>query len=113
MISVALLASICACSTSSSVKITHSDFGESVHDIRVEGGESLPPQRVRELFDQTAKQICGTVDAKSNYKILILTEQPSREEALWDTPESYMQQRLARNHYDVYHSNMEGKILCE
>jgi hypothetical protein len=108
----ALLTMAASCATPTAA-VTHTDFGQSVHDIRVQGGTSLPPDQVRELFDKTAHQICQTVDAKTDYEVLVMLEQPSTVEPLWDMPEGPMQQRLARRHYDVYRSNMEGKILCK
>jgi len=109
----ALISILGACATDGGAIVTHTDFGQSMHDIRIQGGQSLPPERVRELFDQTAKQVCSTIDAKNGYKVLILLEEPKVIEPLWDQPESFEQSRLARRHYDVYQSNMEGKIACE
>jgi hypothetical protein len=101
-----------ACTTAGPV-VTHADFGQSMHEVRVQGGESLAPDEVRELFDRTAKQICKTVDDKPGYEVVVLLEEPARIDPLWDMPESALQQRMARRHYDVYRSNMEGKIRCE
>jgi hypothetical protein len=81
-------------------------------ELRSDNGEAYHPLRVREAFDKTAQSVCQKQFPGSIYHVVQITHEPEVLDPALDLQESPINNMMARRHYDVYDSNMDGIIEC-